>query len=100
MSKYTPGPWKKVVGLEAVSAYDEQMLICDLRGWGYLTGPGGLDLPTEEALKIQDANARLIAKAPDLLETVIDLVARVDPDVHQEAIDRAKNIIKQTLEAK
>ena len=25
-----------------------------IRGWGYLTGPGGLHLPQEEAIRIQD----------------------------------------------
>jgi hypothetical protein len=41
------------------------MNICDIRGWGYLTGKGGLGLPEEEAKKIQEANAALIAAAPD-----------------------------------
>ncbi len=37
--------------------------ICDLRGWGYLTGVGGLNLPPEHAAAIQDANREFIAHA-------------------------------------
>lgn len=54
------------------------MKICDLRGWGHLTGIGGMNLPEDKAAEIQDANARLIAAAPDLLaacETALDAIA-------------------------
>lgn len=52
----------------------ETMRICDMRGWGHLTGKGGgLALSEEKAIAIQEANARLIAAAPDLLEAVKSL---------------------------
>lgn len=34
-----------------------------LRGWGYLTGTGGLNLPDSEAAEIQDMLGEMIAKA-------------------------------------
>ena len=69
MSNYTPGPWKAETEYEcAVYAHNNQMKIADIRGYGYLTGKGlgGIGLPDEEAKKIQDANARLIAAAPEM----------------------------------
>ena len=42
-------------------------LIAQLRGWGRLTGTGGMNLPPHEAAKVQDARGRLMAAAPDLL---------------------------------
>lgn len=35
-------------------------LFIDIRGWGYLTGTGGLNLPDEQAQKIQDDLAEYI----------------------------------------
>lgn len=64
--QHTPGPWEDS-SLPGVKIFAGNMTICDVRGWGYLTGAGGLRLPDEEAIAIQCANARLIAAAPDLL---------------------------------
>jgi hypothetical protein len=36
---------------------------CDMRGWGYLRGVGGLSLSDEEAMKIQDARGKLVVDA-------------------------------------
>lgn len=41
--------------------------IADLRGWGHLTGTGSLNLPPEEAAKIQDARGRRIGAVNELL---------------------------------
>lgn len=67
---HTPGPW--AVGWRAleVTAADGQMKICDVRGWGYLTGKGSLSLDYDRAVAIQTANASLIAAAPDMLEAL------------------------------
>jgi hypothetical protein len=44
------------------------MHVADVRGWGHLTGRGGgCAFPEDKAIAIQEANARLIAAAPDLL---------------------------------
>jgi hypothetical protein len=44
------------------------MHVADVRGWGHLTGRGGgCAFPEDKAIAIQEANARLIATAPELL---------------------------------
>ena len=72
MKKHTPGPWK--VGYEAFDVHVGNMKICDIRGWGHLTGTGGLNLPPEEAEAIQKANASLISAAPEMLEVLRALI--------------------------
>lgn len=73
---HTPGPWK--VGYQAmdVMATDAKgdFKVCDIRGWGHLTGKGhgALGLSQDEAVAIQTANANLIAAAPDLLAACKD----------------------------
>lgn len=41
---------------------DLKLPILRIRGWGYLTGPGGLHLSSEEAVKIQDEFGDYIVK--------------------------------------
>lgn len=62
---HTPGPWRVMPGQMIFSG--DSMRVCDIRGWGHLTGSGAMNLPSDQAAVIQDANARLIAAAPDLL---------------------------------
>lgn len=72
-ARHTPGPW--TVGYRAIDVGCENAKaggyakLFDVRGWGYLTGHGhgGLGLDAESAYAIQQANARLIAAAPELL---------------------------------
>lgn len=72
-AKHTPGPWKPGYRLLNVVAENAKIggetPVCDIRGWGYLTGKGhgALGLSQEEAVAIQTANANLIAAAPDML---------------------------------
>lgn len=75
MSAHTRGPW--AVGYEALDVMAPNvergpMKVCDIRGWGYLTGKGhgALGLPKAEAKAIQEANAALIAAAPCLLKAL------------------------------
>lgn len=70
-ANHTSGPWEvEHIGPPRVVARDHlgQFPICDIRGWGHLTGKGhsALGLPHDQAAAIQDANARLIAAAPKL----------------------------------
>lgn len=67
--KHTPGPWMVSLA-NSIFAQDNQMRVADVRGWGYLTGAGhgALGLDHHTAASIQDANAALIARAPELAE--------------------------------
>lgn len=91
--QHMPGPWQ--VGFHAMdvvapSKKGGHAKVCDIRGWGYLTGKGhgALGLTEEEGYAIQQANAALIAAAPDLLEAakearqILDAIAgmRGDPE--------------------
>ena len=62
----------------SVTAEEEQMKICDIRGWGYLTGAGAMHLSDEEGKAVHVANARLIAAAPDMLEALKRVVLFMD----------------------
>lgn len=73
--KHTPGPWITgnhwpVGWIMAEGVEKGPMHVADIRGWGYLTGRGhgALGLSHEDAAAIQDANGRLIAAAPELLD--------------------------------
>ncbi len=54
------------------------MHVADVRGWGHLTGSGSLALAEHQAVAIQNANARLIAAAPELLASLREFVALYD----------------------
>ena len=83
--KFTPGPWKADERGVYIWAKDASgaFMIAQTRGWGHLTGAGGLNLPSEEAIAIQTANARLCASAPALLRELQNLAR------HMEAFDAA-----------
>lgn len=98
MSKHTPGPWryiqrgtqvwgKSVGGCQMI---ESEHLIADVCGWGHLQY-----LP--DGVEVQDANGRLIAAAPDLLESLkamVKMITRTDmefmPEVHQACAAIAK----------
>ena len=60
-SRATPGPWDDCGS--GLKVFAGNMTVCDIRGWGYLTGIGGLRLSEAEAEAIQVANAELICKS-------------------------------------
>ena len=77
MSKFTKGPWAAddfANYIYIFEANEPNMMIAQIRGWGYLTGKGGLGLSDGEAYEIQKANARLIATAPEMYE-LLDYIA-------------------------
>jgi hypothetical protein len=68
-TKHTQGPWKADKNALYIWAATERgdFTVAQIRGWGHLTGKGGLALSDAEAFRIQKANACLLAAAPDLL---------------------------------
>lgn len=66
LTNHTPGPWRtdETEYSEFVFGPDGEM-ICQMRGWGYLTGERR-KLSDKEAMEIQAANCELIASAPQL----------------------------------
>ncbi len=72
MKKYDKeSPWH--VGHAAMAVQNEQgMKICDIRGWGFLTGTGhgACALPPAKAKAIQVQHANRIAAANDMLDAL------------------------------
>jgi len=61
---HTPGPWTYESYGAIVMAHGGAMSVADVRGFGRLEK----ELGTPGALKTMDANGRLMAASPDLLE--------------------------------
>ena len=59
----TPGPWTHEKSGGMVYAYEMKMRVFDIRGWGYLTGVGGLHMKEEAAIKVQEANGDFVVNA-------------------------------------
>lgn len=80
----TPGPWKVDPHCTTMiwtvgNPYGKgQMRIADIRGWGHLTGQGACRFSEDKAAAIQDANAHLIAAAPELYEALTAVMAQFD----------------------
>ena len=83
---HTAGPWTPDSRAMSVWAEDHRgkFPICDIRGWGHLTGKGhgALGLPETEAIAIQMANARLIAAAPKMLSALREVAVIAEQHVH------------------
>lgn len=108
-SKHTPGPWvSSKFGFQVLTG-DSWNTICELRGPAEWEDKRG-SYEQEFEGQIQQANARLIASAPDLLEALDNLLhAYSEPDrrlccegrdcgcmgatVHQEAEHYARKAI-------
>ena len=70
MAKFTSGKWTE----DGYGCY--VLMVCMMRGWAYLKGKG---LSDEEAIKVQEANARLIAAATEMYE-LLEAMAHHDYD--------------------
>lgn len=71
MSEFTKGKWTADDMGEYVFAHGFDMMICQMRGWGYLHGT--LGLTPDNVIEVQKANARLIAAAPEMYEMLFTL---------------------------
>lgn len=55
-----PTKGNAAVGVDGPNIYLNGNILAVVRGWGYLTGTGGLNLAPEEAAKIQDEFALFV----------------------------------------
>lgn len=67
LAQATPGPWTPDSQACFVFAHDEQTMVCEIRGWGYLLTKHG----SVKAVEKQTANAALIAHAPTDLAALL-----------------------------
>jgi hypothetical protein len=103
-AKHTAGPWTLDANPYQATIWGKtakgDMKIADLRGWGHLVGVGGLNLPAEQAAEIQDANGRLIAAAPELLEAchaICNVIVNAGPASLEAAINAAYNQCRSAI---
>lgn len=110
--QHTPGPWTvDGEGLYVIAPIERggNFKICDIRGWGFLTGKGcgALGLSHKEAEKIQIANARLIAAAPEMLEALrycesllneMDRHALITPAMEELVYGKVSSAIRKATE--
>lgn len=98
----TPGPWEHEKNGGMIYAYEMKMRVLDIRGWGYLTGWGGLHMNEEAAIKVQEANGdfaaharedvpALIAELRKLREENVELRKMLDPTVVWAAKQQKNN---------
>lgn len=83
MSEHTPGPWN--CSQESVDPE-----------WWIVTIKGGLIVANVNAHHNQEANARLIAAAPDLLDALDDALGELQADSHR---DGARCLLLTKIEA-
>ena len=70
MAQHTPGPWTVELSM---NTWGDYMVLEATNEWGDRdTPPDGMS--DDEATKIDEANARLIASSPDLLAALRDMV--------------------------
>lgn len=79
MAEFTKGNWTDDDIGAYVFAHGYDMMICQIRGWGYLKSSG---LSDDEAIEVQKANARLIATAPELYELLNSMCSYINAIEH------------------
>ena len=85
MSKHSPGPWYAVVDTvytDGCEAYGPTMAIAEVDGLGN---------------ENQEANAHLIAAAPDMLKALEDVDARLTHIGHMEANALTHGIVRAAI---
>ena len=79
MAEFSKGKWTDDDMGTYVFAHGYDMMICKIRGWGYLKNSG---LSDDEAIEVQKANARLIAAAPELYELLNSMCSYINEIEH------------------
>ena len=90
MSDFTPGKWTTDDYGGYVFAHGADMMICQMRGAGYLRSQG---VSEEGIIAVQDANARLIAAAPEMYELLEVWVNIQAQPTLKEARKRASELL-------
>ncbi len=74
MSKHTPGPWRiiEIRGRAVILEPEQDGHVCKISEWA------------DEYAEEQEANARLIAAAPELLEALENLVSLCEAGLNKE----------------
>lgn len=93
MTEFTKGKWTADDMGEYVFAHGFNMMICQMRGWGYLHGT--LGLTPDNVIEVQKANARLIAAAPEMYELMkIWVQVQAQPTL-RNAQDKARELLER-----
>ena len=89
MSEFTKDKWTADEYGGYVFAHGADMMICQMRGAGYLRKQG---LSDEEIIAVQGANARLIAAAPEMYE-LLKVVANYKPNFVWDVVFHAQELL-------
>lgn len=90
MSKHTPGPWKissdGFIERDIETTYDtyEDAIVNDYKGCG-----------THECEWVNEADKALVSSAPELFESLKDLVNLCENTLSSPVLDRAKVVIQK-----
>jgi hypothetical protein len=84
------GPWSHDGRGIFIFGRDEGQMIAEVRGWGYLTGAGGLGLDDDEAVDRQKAIGEFIALAKQDVPYLLSLVARQTQEIQDLRTERDK----------
>lgn len=89
MTQHTPGPWKNVNGIIfGADGYS-------LGERHYLAQPIGAGKTQRRDTKEIEANARLIAAAPELLEAALEVIAVIRNPEAQPTVDKLRAAIRK-----
>ena len=85
MTKHTPAPWTYHISDNCQSEFEIHGDCCQIGTVERWNGDND-----EEVMAEAEANAQLIAAAPDLLEALDELLVLTDPDVFGGSLDDAR----------
>ncbi len=96
----TPGPWESSGGYNKIfakrvggaSMTEQNMNVCDIRGWGCLLYHG-----EDKAVAEQSANENIISAAPEMLEALIDISEAMEENNLDQSVSY-RNDIKMIIE--